>query len=201
MTLDRVCHSTLTWGVLSLLAALWLHLGSWTGICIQMGFATKQPTRLSSPLPNRLFPCFYGSSGCFLTLCWMITGGVWSPSCRYVLSTISWSLWFFQTSGGLSDCPHWRISPLLLDRRISWNCSWAEVNFYHEASEAWVSGLLMCTALYRVLGGSLEIFIQSCFVLYYVSNFIVKQLSIMGFRLHKTWSCSCFWASCRTFFV
>ena len=118
MTLDRVCHSTLIWGVLSLLAALWLHLGSWTGICIQMGFATKQPTRLSSPLPNRLFPCFYGSSGCFLTLCWMITGGVWSPSCRYVLSTISWSLWFFQTSGGLSDCPHWRISPLLLDRRI-----------------------------------------------------------------------------------
>lgn len=111
VTLDRIRHPALIWGVLGLLAALLLHLGRWTGICVQMEFATKQPARLSSPLPNRWLPPFSGSSGCFLTLCWMITGGVWSPSCRYVF-------WFFQTSGGLSDWPHWRISPLPLDCRI-----------------------------------------------------------------------------------
>lgn len=33
------------------------------------------------------------------------------------------------------------------------------------------------------------------FFKFYISNFIVKQLNIMGFKPHKTWNYPCFWAS------
>lgn len=117
-------------GVLGLLAALSLHLGRRTGICVQVGFLIN--SQQDSPLLHN----YQGSCGCFLTLRGMITGGFGCLSWRCAISTISWSPWFSQTvEGCLIDLteelfPH---CSTLGSTTRSWNCFWAEVDFYHES--------------------------------------------------------------------
>lgn len=168
--------------------------------------ANKQPTRLCTPLPRGCSLAFMRALvASLLYVEWSLVGlevhlvGVSSVLFPGVSDSLS------PVEGCLTDLPA-ELLPYcesLGSMARSWNCFWAQVDFYHESQWSfpqWHSdGASLAQPFTEFWEGPPKF--SYSHALFYISNFIVQELNTMGFRPHKTWNCPCFWASYKQFFA